>query len=594
MINKEEILNLTYEEFINYLKQLTREDQLNLLKDKEILNKVFVLDEKEKDIWKFEKILEVYSFSDLYFYIDSNLIKRIKNKYKNNQYVHIDCFIAKNKDQFMENILNNKDLLIFFIEQSKWFYFDFDFDYEFVYKLFKYIEENSFDYRELFTKSIIEFKNNFLNQNIEIPYKKELLLIISNTVQDIIDTKKTFNDITNIKNFIINLWNTNLDLLINEKKLTNLTLKDENFLNYQKLFLNELITFLTNIDNKLLNIQNNSLEYSESFIFSVASISLKDKEKQEKILKEDLSNRTKRVLLRGFSRDVIEEYIKNNVIPLNNNDISRYLYSYGLDLNPSEYENKEFFIQSVLSIDLTKMRDNLEKIEKNNNADYFYKLEDELFLKIISLYDSNTKTLSYYNQNNPKDSKEPYEIFLNKYKLAFPDKNNQDLTRKILANIIIDKLFKDNIKNVCMNISEILSYNASLEKPLLDKEKIKFYQTILNLFDLNSDSLLEIYFKYKDQDIVSNFYDDINRLKKNAYQEIKASCIKIDEIKDLKNNLLSSRYNVDVYEYNGEPFKALVSCLNSVQVDLNIFERNCYSLISDKNMNVYLENEIIE
>ena len=43
------------------------------------------------------------------------------------------------------------------------------------------------------------------------------------------------------------------------------------------------------------------------------------------------------------------------------------------------------------------------------------------------------------------------------------------------------------------------------------KEKIKFYQNILNLFDVNSDSLLEIYFKYKDQDIVSNFYDDINR-----------------------------------------------------------------------------------
>lgn len=593
MINKEEILNLTYEEFINYLKELTREDQLNLLKDKEILNKVFVLDEKEKDIWKFEKILEVYTFNDLYSYIDSNLIKRIKNKYKNNQYAHLDCFMAKNKDQFMENILNNKDLLSFFIEQSKWFYFDFDFDYEFVYKLFKYIEENSFDYRELFTKSIIEFKNNFLNQNIEIPYKKELLLIISNIVQDIINTKKTFNDIADIKSFIINLWNTNLDLLIKEKKITKLTLKDENFLNYQKLFLNELISFLTNIDNKLLNIKNNSLEYSESFIFSVASISLKDKEKQKKILKEDLSNRTKRVLLRGFSRNVIEDYIKNNIIPLNNNDISRYLYSYGLDLNPSEYENKEFFIQSVLSIDLTKMRDNLERIEQNNNASYFYKIKDKMLSNIISLYDSNTKTLSYYNQNNPKDSKEPYEIFLNKYKLAFPDKNNQDLTRKILANIIIDKLFKDNIKNVCMNISEILSYNTSLEKSLLDKEKIDFYQTILNLFDLNSDSLLEIYFKYKDQDVVSNFYDDINRLKKNAYQEIKESCIKIDEIKDLKNNLLSSQYNVDVYEYNGEKFKALVSCLNSVQVDLNIFERNCYSLISDKNMNVFLENEII-
>ena len=417
--------------------------------------------------------------------------------------------------------------------------------------------------------------------------------MISNIIQDIINYKKGFNDIDNIKKLVIDLWDKNLNILINENKITKSTLKDNNFLNYQKFFLNELITFLTNIENKLLNIKNKSLEYNESFIIQVSMFSLKDKEKQKKILREDLSNKTKRILLRCFPREVIEEYIKNNIIPLNDSDLSSYLYRYGLDLNPSEYETKDFFIKSVLSINLTLMRYNLLRISENNNASYFYKLKDEMFFKIISLYDFKNKTLTYYNQDNQKEKKEPYEVFLDKYKLAFPKKNNQELTKKILANLIIDKLFDDNIKNVCMNISEILSYNNSLKESLLDKEKIKFYQSILNLFNLNSDELLEIYFKYQNQDIVSNFYDDINKLKRSAYQEIKDSCIKINEIEKLKNNQLSSKYNVDVYEYDGEPFKALVSCLNSVQVDLNIFERNCYSLISDKNMNVYLENEII-
>ena len=108
MINKEEILNLTYEEFLNYLKQLTREEQLKLLEDKEILNKVFVLDEKEKDVWKFEKILEIYSLDDLYSYIDKDLIQEIKNKHQNHQYAYLDCFMAKNKDQFLKNILKIK------------------------------------------------------------------------------------------------------------------------------------------------------------------------------------------------------------------------------------------------------------------------------------------------------------------------------------------------------------------------------------------------------------------------------------------------------------------------------------------------------
>lgn len=66
-----------------------------------------------------------------------------------------------------------------------------------------------------------------------------------------------------------------------------------------------------------------------------------------------------------------------------------------------------------------------------------------------------------------------------------------------------------------------------------------------------------------------------------------------NKIRNLKNQELSVKYQTDVYELNGESFTFLVSCLSNIQEDITDYRRNCYSIISNKNMSVFIETIII-
>ena len=81
--------------------------------------------------------------------------------------------------------------------------------------------------------------------------------------------------------------------------------------------------------------------------------------------------------------------------------------------------------------------------------------------------------------------------------------------------------------------------------------------------------------------------------EKEKYLEILNTSDIQEDINNLKNNKLSEINNTSIYEFTGEKFTLLVSCLIKEQEDITNYKRNCYSLISDKNMHVFMDNSLI-
>lgn len=306
---------------------------------------------------------------------------------------------------------------------------------------------------------------------------------------------------------------------------------------------------------------------------------LKDPILQEKFLHEKLPSKFKSKLLNVFNKQVVMKYLEENIVNLNNKEIAN-LIERNIEVPRYYYENKDFFQEQIMSSNLTYMNNTLLELARTVDTSYLEKLKYKLFDNIILSYKDN-------NFNLLKDSLE-YK-FISQYKTDYP--NSNDINKKIITNLVIDNLFQDNLRNVCLNIQELLAANLEVKKINLDR--LTFYKKILNIYSLDIKDIISIYQEYKNKNIMEIFYDDIRLLKNDIYVGLVNSCLKIENISNLENIQLSKKYQTKIYELKGEPFTCLVSCLTRPQEDITDFKRNCYSLISDKNMHVFLKDSLI-
>ena len=322
------------------------------------------------------------------------------------------------------------------------------------------------------------------------------------------------------------------------------------------------ITYQNNIDQSKINmLAYNSLNEIE----------------QEKILNENINRQMKVNLFKVLKRNVVEKYLNANYLKLTNREVWD-LIMWGVNVPSTYYENEDFFIDNILSYSITKMNFNLNILANSIDITYLTNLKYNFFNNII---------LSYNNEYKIKD-KSIEIIFDNHYKASY---ESLDIDLKLLINLVIDNLFQDNLSNVCIDIEELLS--ANLKYNLIPESHINFYKKIQDIYSYSLIDVINLYKEYKKYDIISLLYDDIRLLKTRVYQDILNSLIKIEDINNLKNNKLSEINNTSIYEFTGEKFTLLVSCLIKEQEDITNYKRNCYSLISDKNMHVFMDNSLI-
>lgn len=167
-------------------------------------------------------------------------------------------------------------------------------------------------------------------------------------------------------------------------------------------------------------------------------------------------------------------------------------------------------------------------------------------------------------------------------------------TKEKISEIVVDGLFKDSIYNIWINIKEILRFHKKLQdkEKILSKEKIDFYQKILNIDALSNSDKIKLYNGLKGKNMALLFYQDWYKVRKYSYQKMKESLFKIKRKGNLFCYQKSLKEKVPIYELDGQDFFMLVNCRDEYK-STDIVRRYCYSLISPYNMEVFNNKKFI-
>lgn len=280
-----------------------------------------------------------------------------------------------------------------------------------------------------------------------------------------------------------------------------------------------------------------------------------------------------------------------------NKDI-RYEDNFFKDTSLLEFRKRIDFVQNIntsieLELLVRKYYDYLLK-QYDNTTNLFFKyseIMDELKNKNYDfLY--NYDDFDYFIDKKLIIKLQDYWHYSDKLELIYKELRNR--TNLKISEIVVDGLFEDTIYNVWINIREMLRYNECLssDEKLLDEDKISFYQTILNIDNLNCDEKIRIYNNLKNKNVALMFYEDLRRVKDKSYSEIKNNLFKVIEYEKLLNREKSLEYGVPIYDLETEKFYILISCRDKYN-EVDCVRRHCYSLITDTNMKVYRKDRFI-
>lgn len=271
---------------------------------------------------------------------------------------------------------------------------------------------------------------------------------------------------------------------------------------------------------------------------------------------------------------------------------------------------QDCFFEELKSSSLSEFRNNINYIQDINATVYLENKVDKYYLQLLEQFDFDTKLFKDYNEiirfikNNKSNEIDIHksDIYLVNEsvleELRNKTRNFSDLNKAIcyllnetnlkISEIVVGGLFKDTFYNVIINVKEMLRYNKLLEdnEKVLDENKIKFYETVVNIDKVSCEDKILMYKKLKDRNINLCFYDDLRKLKDLCYKKINESLIDLKECSDFKDRKLSSKYGVDVYDLSDKEYIMLVRSSDEYleKVDARI---PSYSIISNEKNNVF-------
>lgn len=352
----------------------------------------------------------------------------------------------------------------------------------------------------------------------------------------------------------------------------------------------------------IFKMESSSDTYSFDFISSCSE------EVQRNILNENIKDDTLVRMLGYIRSGVLSEFFKtskrvNSILPRIN--ILSYIRN-GVVFGDKTVCSKEFF-EKLKSSSFVEFRENINRVEEKHDPLVIERRLKEYYEELISSYNPLSKMFKEYDAivRNPRIKFGYNNDFILSDDLVVNlrdvlswnyDAFNQrevikllrETTNKKITEIVVDALFCDNYYNVCLNIKEMLRFNETLseEEKVLDKSKIDFYKMILDFDNVSCDSKIEIYNNLKDKNYNLEFYEDLRKLKDLSYKKIRESIFKIKENSKCLDFILSKQHGVSVYDLREKKYMLLVRRMGKYFED-SPFERNCYSLISNENNDVY-------
>ena len=271
------------------------------------------------------------------------------------------------------------------------------------------------------------------------------------------------------------------------------------------------------------------------------------------------------------------------------------------------------FFDMLKHSNFSEFRININAVEKYNDPLIIQSRLAKYYDELINEYDKNRGIFKYYGEilDNPSLLKSrkrddfifnfdvkymfsPYMDYDNDGNMFFENSDElldklKSITNLKLSEVIVDALFCDSIYNVWLNIREMLRYNEKMipSDRIIDKGRVSFYELIFNFDNVSSDDKIELFNKLKDKNVNSMFYDDLRKLKDYAYDRIRDDMFVISNNGDKISDELSKKYGTPVYDLRDSKYTMMVRALGCrYQVGTNN-SRDCYSIVSDENNEVY-------
>lgn len=475
-------------------------------------------------------------------------------------------------------------------------------DLDDIFKIFDYNIINNF-YKELTISDFPNYKNDYNNGNYEV------LGIISKKISDSVNRKK------NEYKLFVCLFEKNPD------KVMEWILSDNNLFREVMFLSDDMYSIFASLSYDVIVRIIYKLEEINFIKENIGCnfISCLDSDNQKKLLDEAFNDDTLIKIISYFRKDVVSyffEYDKRSIYLYKKIPGIRGLIRSGVKFNREILIRDDFF-DLLKGTDFAEFRNNINSIERHNDPMIIEKKLNKYYDELIDQYDYNIGMFKEYINilNNPSILNNFNDTFIfdtnvrmlfinyrlrdeNGYTFTNRDKLIQELkeeTSKKLSEIIVDALFADNIYNVWLNIKEMLRYNNNLdiEHRVIDSERSSFYEMILNFDNISSEDKINLFNKLRDKNISTIFYDDLRRIKDYAYDKIKEDMIDLSKYNDKINKEYSAKYGFNVYDLRDCEYTMLVRTLGSRYKEETINTRDCYSIISNENSNVYGDGSIV-
>ena len=475
-------------------------------------------------------------------------------------------------------------------------------DLDDIFKIFDYNIINNF-YKELTISDFPNYKNDYNNGNYEV------LGIISKKISDSVNRKK------NEYKLFVCLFEKNPD------KVMEWILSDNNLFREVMFLSDDMYSIFASLSYDVIVRIIYKLEEINFIKENIGCnfISCLDSDNQKKLLDEAFNDDTLIKIISYFRKDVVSyffEYDRRSIYLYKKIPGIRGLIRSGVKFNREILIRDDFF-DLLKETNFTEFRNNINSIERHNDPMIIEKKLNKYYDELIDQYDYNIGMFKEYINilNNPSILNNFNDTFVfdtnvrmlfinyrlrdeNGYTFTNKDKLIQELkeeTSKKLSEIIVDALFADNIYNVWLNIKEMLRYNNNLdiEHRVIDSERSSFYEMILNFDNVSSEDKINLFNKLRDKNISTIFYDDLRRIKDYAYDKIKEDMIDLSKYNDKINKEYSAKYGFNVYDLRDCEYTMLVRTLGSRYKEETINTRDCYSIISNENSNVYGDGSIV-
>lgn len=456
---------------------------------------------------------------------------------------------------------------------------------------------------------------------------KELLdiLLDQKGIDILLNSDKSFPKIYILLNFDTNIADA---VLTNEKVLAKIYQRCDIF---RLSFRTKSVFFVQKFFDYLIN---NNLNLSK-IVYCCNNLNeiLKKQENLDKIIQNKLIDVKNLKLYDNNSIAVLLEnpYFENLILD-DKYDISELIFKGGT-FNEKILKDKRFIEKIVNEKDIGKYRFMMDSLKQNNNLLYLEDIERKrkvYYDNIINSYDKNLGMFKKYTDilnllmegNKTVDQQILFDLNLNAnlsndlcydiYTTLFNrELDNSDKLIKLkvafmkataleFKEILIDRYYEENIYNFKLDLENLIRFNT--EQKVINNQNMEHYLKLLKLLNDDSKVDIDIYNSFdKNKNYIEEYYDDFYMSRLKSYSLINDSLINVENIKSQKNDVLSSKYGVDIYEFKGEKFYMMIhntsidkkSEVNIDDVFDNYDDRDgtSMSFISDLKMHFYRENK---